>query len=681
MSDGLVAGRYRLEQRLGRGGMGEVWRAHDLRLGRRVAVKFLHPEPDPDGSAAARFHREASITAQLQHEGIAQVHDHGEHQGRHFLTMELLDGRDLATVLREHPDGLPVHRAVDVLARTAAALAHAHARGIVHRDVKPPNLMLLPDGRVKVCDFGIAGFVHGGSGLTRAGSVLGTPDYMAPEQWRSADIDGRTDLYALGCVLYVLLTGSTPFPRRPDFWAAMYDHLETPPPRLAALRPGVPAELDLLAAQLLAKHPDDRPAHAGVVADRLRALSDGGRSTTRHDGGRSATLHDGTPADPAATAGAPSAAPGLRLQTFHNPYLPPGRTELDAIVTVTAGRTGPRDLAAAAPRALVLLIGLSAQLPEAHFRAVTRAVADTVDALDEGVRFAIVAGSAYAAMCYPDTLRTVRAAPATKAEARAALERLEPVRAAAFGRWIRQADRLFAGHPDAVRTAVLLMDLPSEAERPEELSAALAAAGGRFSCHVRGIGTDWQVSQGRAVADALNGTVDLVRAATAPELAAALATDLAGIVERTRQTFARDLALRITTPPGAAVRFLKQVAPQVEDLTGRGLPTGPGVVEYRVDAPDGQTREYHLSLELPPGRPGERITAAGLDVLLLPPAGDGRSLARAEVPAEHTDDSEGLTIHPQVAHYTGQAELAEAIQQALRQQGGPDPDPDPDPDR
>ncbi|MFJ5231405.1 protein kinase [Kitasatospora sp. NPDC088391] len=668
MSEGLVADRYRLERRLGQGGMGEVWRAHDLRLGRRVAVKFLHPEPDPDGSAAARFHREASITAQLQHEGITQVHDHGEHDGRLFLTMELLDGRDLATVLREHPDGLPVHRAADVLARTAAALAHAHARGIVHRDVKPPNLMLLPDGRVKVCDFGIAGFVRGGSGLTRAGSVLGTPDYMAPEQWRSADIDGRTDLYALGCVLYVLLTGTTPFPRRPDFWAAMYDHLETPPPRLAALRPGVPAELDLLAAQLLAKHPDDRPAHAGVVADRLRALGTAGRSATRHDG---------APAGPAAPAGAPPADPGLRLEASHNPYLPPGRTELDAIVTVTAGRTGPRDLAAAAPRALVLLLGLSAHLPEAHFRAVTRAVADTVDALDEGVRFAIVAGSEYAAMCYPDTLRTVRAAPATKAEARAALDRLQPVRAAAFGRWVRQADRLLAGHPDAVRTAVLLMDLPSEAERPEELTAALAAAGGRFSCHVRGIGTDWQVSQGRAVAEALNGTVDLVHAATAPALAAALATDLAGIVERTRQTFARDLALRITTPPGAAVRFLRQVAPQVEDLTGRGLPTGPGVVEYRVDAPDGQTREYHLGLELPPGRPGERITAAGLDLLLLPPAGDGRSLARAEVPAEHTDDADDLTIRPQVAHYTGQAELAGAIEEALRQQRGPGPGSEP----
>ncbi|WP_180290355.1 serine/threonine-protein kinase [Streptomyces sp. TLI_171] len=657
MSGSLVAGRYRLEERLGRGGMGEVWRAHDQQLGRRVAIKFLFPEPDADGSAAARFHREASITAQLQHDGITQVHDHGEQDGRHFLIMELLAGRNLGALLRDQPSGLPVRKAVDVLAQAAAALGYAHSRGIVHRDVKPANLMLLPGGRVKVCDFGIAGFVRGDSGLTRAGSVLGTPDYMAPEQWRAERADGRTDLYALGCVLFALLTGRTPFPRRPDFWAAMHDHVATPPPRLAALRPGVPAVLDRLAAQLLAKHPDDRPAHAGVVADRLRALNGDGRPATLPDG---VFVRPG-PGDPPTPAD-----PGIVLTSAQNEYLPPGGQELSTMVTVTAGSTDPHDLAAAAPRALVFLLGLSTALPVADLRAVTRTVADTIDGLDEGDRFAVVTGSEYASMCYPDSLRTVRATPATKAEARAALDRLEPVRAAAFGRWIRMADRLFAGHADAVRTAIMLMDLRSEAELPGELAAALAASTGRFSCHVRGVGTGWEVAQARAVGEALRGTVDIVHADSAPGLAAALAADLDAVVERTRQAFARDLALRITTPPGGGVRFLKLVSPQVEDLTGHGLPTGPGVTEFRVDVPDGRSHEYHLSLEVPPGPVGERITAADLAVILLPPAGDGQELARLMIPAERTDDRDSLTIDHRVAHYTGQAELAEAIMEGLR---------------
>ena len=346
-------------------------------------------------------------------------------------------------------------------------------------------------------------------------------------------------------------------------------------------------------------------------------------------------------------------------------------------VTAAAGNVG-----AGAPRALVFLLGLSGELPDAHFDADFDAVLDTVsaaiDGLDEHVRFAVVAGSEYARMVYPDTMRLARAGTRAKAEARAALARVEPIRAAAFGRWIRMADRLFSACPDAIRTAVLLMDLKATAEHPDEPDAALASCRGRFSCHVRGIGTNWEVSQGRAVAAALAGTVDLVAAPASPtgaprssrtlasELASGLASGLASIIEDTRRAFALDLALRITAPTGVRVRFLKLVRPALEDLTGRGSRVGPGVTEYPIDVPDHQSRDYHLALALPPGEAGEEYVAAHLDVVLLPPAGDGQSLARRPVRVcRDSSEDRRLPGSRVVTRYTGQAELAEAIQSGL----------------
>ena len=338
-------------------------------------------------------------------------------------------------------------------------------------------------------------------------------------------------------------------------------------------------------------------------------------------------------------------------------------------VTAAAGNVG-----AGAPRALVFLLGLSGELPDADFDAVLDAVSAAIDGLDEDVRFAVVAGSEYARMVYPDTMRLARAGTRAKAEARAALARVEPIRAAAFGRWIRMADRLFSACPDAIRTAVLLMDLKATAEHPDEPDAALASCRGRFSCHVRGIGTNWEVSQGRAVAAALAGTVDLVAAPVSPTgaprssrtLASELASKLASIIEDTRRAFALDLALRITAPTGVRVRFLKLVRPALEDLTGRGSRVGPGVTEYPIDVPDHQSRDYHLALVLPPGEAGEEYVAAHLDVVLLPPAGDGQSLARRPVRVcRDSSEDRRLPGSRVVTRYTGQAELAEAIQSGL----------------
>lgn len=618
VAGGLVEGRFRLAAPLGRGGMGEVWLADDLRLGRRVAVKFLPRglDPDEDEESVARFHREAEVAAGLQHPGLVQVFDNGEQDGQLYLVMELLHGRNLRTVLRE--DGpLPVRRAVELAAQTAEALSCAHRAGIVHRDVKPANLMLLPEGRVKVCDFGLAGYLHSATGLTRSGVVMGTPDYMSPEQCRGRSVDERADLYALGCVLLALLTGQPPFPGHRAVWPLLQDHMRTPPPRLSERRPGVPAALDGLVAELLAKDPADRPRFAAEVADRLRALLE--------------------PSTPPRARAAPVGS-GYRIEVFQNQYKLPDATDADAVLTVHGAALDPADAAVSAPQALVFLVGLSAGLSPAAFRAVTDAVAATVDALDDEVWFAVVEGSEYARMLYPDSRRLVRATPGTRAEARAALTGLEPLRAAAFGRWLRLADQLLAGHPDADRTAVLLMDGRDDAEEPAELAAVLASCTGRFRCHVRGIGLNWEVSQGRAVSSALAGTLDLVHLPDTPETAAALRRELGGIVHGSRRARGRDLALRVTTAAGAGVDFLKQVVPELTDLTGAGHPVGPGATEYRVDVPDGRTCEYHLRVLLPPGPATAEFTAAALELVQLPPAGDGRTLARAQMRVVPTTD-------------------------------------------
>ncbi|MFF4427870.1 serine/threonine-protein kinase [Streptomyces sp. NPDC001513] len=636
-----IGGRYRLEELLGRGGMGEVWRAHDPRLAREVAIKFLPPHL-ADGHVVDRFHREARVTARLQHPGITQVFDTGAQDGQLHLVMELLDGRNLGEVLREETSGLPVHRALDLAAQVADALSYAHRADVVHRDIKPANLVLVADDRVKVCDFGIAGFVHADSGLTREGSLMGTPDYMAPEQCQGQRVDGRADLYALGCVLFALLTGRPPFTTHGDFRVVMMDHIHTPPPRLASLRPGVPVELDRLVSVLLAKDPGDRPAYAGAVADRLRDLGSRRGGTTPSTPGQVSALPVVSGPDPRyAYAGRPApAAPdsdsdsGFTMEAYYNEFLQPGATEVSPIVTVTGAGAAPGETAAAAPRALVFLLGLSEELPEADFRAVRAAVGSAVDGLDEGVSFAVVAGSEHARMLYPDTMRLVRANASTKAEARAALAGLEPIGAAAFGRWLRLADRLLAAHGDAVRTAILLMDLKSTAESPEELAAVLASCTGRFSCHVRGIGTDWEVAPVRSITTALSGTMDLVMDPSEPT--SPFAGELTSLIARTRQAFARNLALRVAMPGGGRVRFVKQVTPSVDDLTGHGYQVGPGTSEYPVDVPDGESCDFHVLLDLPAGRRADEavaeIVAAELSLVALPPYGDGQTLARLPLP-------------------------------------------------
>ncbi|MFD7321756.1 tetratricopeptide repeat protein [Streptomyces sp. NPDC059875] len=273
----LIQGRYRLHDVIGRGGMGEVWRATDESLGRRVAVKCLKPlGPQQDANFVTvlreRFRREARVAASLQHRGVTVVHDFGESDGVLFLVMELLEGHNLSQLLEEnkqHP--LPVHDVVDIAEQVADALAYTHRQGIVHRDLKPANIMRLGDGAVKICDFGIArlgadiGFT---SKLTGTGIAMGTPHYMSPEQISGGEIDHRSDLYSLGCVLYEIATGAPPFDLD-DSWAVLVGHRDTPPEPLRTHRAELPAYLERIVLDLLAKTPDERPTDATDLRRRI----------------------------------------------------------------------------------------------------------------------------------------------------------------------------------------------------------------------------------------------------------------------------------------------------------------------------------------------------------------------------------------------------------------------------
>lgn len=265
MTDRVLAGRYELASLVGRGGMGEVWEGRDRVIGRRVAVKLLSDQQGGSGGAEL-FFREARTAGRLNHRGVVTVFDMGEDpaDGTFYLVMEYIVGHDLAALLRR--DGPPpIHLAADWAAQTAAALAAAHAADVVHRDLKPGNLMLTTDSEIKVLDFGIARFM---ASATKSSQVMGTLAYMPPERFNEHPGDARSDLYALGCVLHELLTGHTPFqPTGPV--AMMTAHLTTPPTPPSHHRSEIPTTLDTLVLRLLAKDPADRPATAAEVHDIL----------------------------------------------------------------------------------------------------------------------------------------------------------------------------------------------------------------------------------------------------------------------------------------------------------------------------------------------------------------------------------------------------------------------------
>lgn len=262
---GQRLGPYRLERLLGQGGMGQVWLAYadpaGGRPGRRVALKLLPAELAADPTYRSRFEREAELAARLHDRHLVAIHAHGELDGRLFIEMEYVEGEDLSRILHRGP--LPPERAVEIVAQTAAALDAAHRAGLVHRDVKPSNIVVRRDGFVYLIDFGIA-HGAGSTALTASGLAVGTWAYMAPERF-TGETDARADIYSLGCVLFECLAGIRPFGDT-DPARQMHDHLTTTPPSVRALVPGIPDRLDAAITRALAKEPGDRFPSAGEFA-------------------------------------------------------------------------------------------------------------------------------------------------------------------------------------------------------------------------------------------------------------------------------------------------------------------------------------------------------------------------------------------------------------------------------
>lgn len=300
---GTVVAGCRIEERLAPGGMSLVYRAEHATLGRKVAIKFLAPQLADDEAYRERFLRESRLASALHHPNIVPIHDAGEADGVPYITMHFVEGTDLAALLREAP--LATDRILAIMFQVAAALDAAHDQGLVHRDVKPANILIASGegveapGHVYLTDFGLAKQVAGvGAALTKQGLFMGTLDYVAPEQIQGREVDRRTDVYSLGCVVYECLTGVTPYPRETEV-AMLYAHMQEPPPAVGERRPDFPPRVDAVVARTLAKRPDDRyPTCRGFLED-LEAALDALPLT------RPVEL----PASPPAEAAAPSPSP------------------------------------------------------------------------------------------------------------------------------------------------------------------------------------------------------------------------------------------------------------------------------------------------------------------------------------------------------------------------------------
>ncbi|MGA9761821.1 MAG: Stk1 family PASTA domain-containing Ser/Thr kinase [Gaiellaceae bacterium] len=267
----LFDGRYKILKKLGTGGMATVYLAEDQELGRRIAIKILNAKHASDKQFVERFRREASSAAGLSHPNIVQIYDRGNAEGTYYIAMEVIEGRSLKELVIERGPS-PILVAVNYGRQILAALRFAHRNGVVHRDIKPHNVLVDDEGRVKVTDFGIAR--AGASEMTEVGSIIGTAQYLSPEQARGAPVDDRSDLYSVGVLLYELLTGEAPYNGDTPIEIAM-KHLSAVPEPPSAKRPEVPPELDAVVLRALAKHPDDRYQSAEEMDADLSAISKG----------------------------------------------------------------------------------------------------------------------------------------------------------------------------------------------------------------------------------------------------------------------------------------------------------------------------------------------------------------------------------------------------------------------
>ncbi|MEU0374122.1 VWA domain-containing protein [Streptomyces sp. NPDC006283] len=372
-----------------------------------------------------------------------------------------------------------------------------------------------------------------------------------------------------------------------------------------------------------------------------------------------------------------SQVPQFSVEVYQNEYLPEGGREVNAIVTVTStggGTTGGAPLhgATASPSAVpgprsgagvVIMVDCSGSMdyPPTKLRNAREATAAAIDTLRDGVAFAVVAGTHKALEIYPGGGRLAVADPATRAQAKDALRALTAGGGTAIGTWLRLADRLLSSSDAAIRHGILLTDGRNEHESPQDLRAALDDCAGRFTCDARGVGTDWEVKEVTGIASALLGTADIVADP------GGLSADFTQMMENAMGKAVADVALRLWTPVGVEITFVKQVAPTVEDLSGRRTEAGPRAGDYPTGSWGDESRDYHICVQVPQAGIGQEMLAARASLII--PAADGGApevLSHALVRAVWTDDMAASTaMNPQVAHYTGQAELAQVIQQGL----------------
>src|SRR3954470_17617378 len=288
----VVDGRYRILRRIGSGGMADVYSAQDSQLGRDVAIKLLHRRFSRDQEFVERFRREASAAAALQHPNVVSVFDRGEFDGTYYIAMEFLPGKTLKEVIREEAP-LDQLRAIDYAIQILHAAAFAHRRGVIHRDFKPHNVMVGPDGRLKVTDFGIAR--AGASEMTETGSIMGTAQYLSPEQAQGQRVGAPPDLYSIGVIMFEMLTGRVPFTGDSAVSIAL-KHVGEQPPRLAELRRDVHPRLEQAVGRALLKEPAQRYASADEF---IGALHEARRAIVSGESGGTSTWVPAAPPPPA----------------------------------------------------------------------------------------------------------------------------------------------------------------------------------------------------------------------------------------------------------------------------------------------------------------------------------------------------------------------------------------------
>jgi hypothetical protein len=349
---------------------------------------------------------------------------------------------------------------------------------------------------------------------------------------------------------------------------------------------------------------------------------------------------------------------GFTVDIYQNEHIPEGGREVNAVITVTSPDTVTAAPAQGAGNAEIIIIDRSGSMgaPQTKIAEARRATAAAIDVIRDGVAFAVIAGSERAQPVFPPDGSMAVASFATREQAKQAVAQLRAGGGTAIGQWLRLAYQIFSTQPAGLRHAILLTDGKNQHETPPQLAASIELCEGFFSCDCRGVGTDWEVGELRRVSEALLGTVDIV-----PD-PAGLAADFAAMMENSMGKQVADVALRVWTPQHATLKFVKQVAPAVEDLTARRTPTGPQAGDYPTGAwGGGESRDYHVCVEVTPAAVGDEMLAARVTLLAGPEA-----LGQGLIRAVWTDDEALSTrINSHVAHYTGQAELAQAIQEGL----------------